>query len=167
MTWLINGSIYTGITYFIIIKFPSTAGNYERIVDWGNGGLNNCILVCRSGTDAAFLGYITNPNGTFITSSAVPNDNNFHVFIMNIVNTSTGFTINFYVDNVTSPVSTATSGSALSNRTMTVNYIGRSANGTNDCLLNANIQEINVYNTSLSQTDMSNRLKVLKLKWGI
>ena len=92
------------------------------------------------------------------SSFTYTNDTQFHIYIYNITNSASGYTIKIYFDSSTTTCATLSSTTPINNRTVINNYIGN---------LNANIRQFLMYNYALSANDMTTVFNTLKAKCNI
>jgi len=167
LTWFNNSGVYAGMTIFVVAQFQGTIGSYERLIDFGNGTPSDNVIFCREGTSSGLTFDID--NGTTDTTRATAAntiDTNFHVYICQLTNSATGYTMSVYIDSTTTISGSSSSATIINNRTTTNNYIGRSPWGI-DAYLNANIRQILIYNSTLSDYDRSIVYTSLKSKWNM
>jgi hypothetical protein len=165
--WLNVGGVYNGFTIFVVAQFTNGAGAFERFMDFGNGSANNNIWFGRQGTQISLGAGLFNGSSEIMNMQTSFTENGgFHIFTMHVTNTSSGGTISLYCDSVTVASSTQNFGTPLTNRASTQNYIGRS-NWWQDSYLSANMRQFLIYNTALSQADLSKVYSELKTKWGL
>lgn len=165
LTWFNNSGVYAGMTIFIVGRYQGTGSTWERWIDFGSGaGIDN-ILIGRLSNN---IGIQIN-NGTTNLSGLVQITNgaantNWHIWIIRITNSASGFTISFYMDSNT-VTTTASFSVSITNRTPTLAYIGRS--NWEDAYLYGDLRELQIYNTALSDADITNQYNILKSKWGM
>ena len=164
--WLNVGGVYNGYTIFVVAKFTSP-GTFERFMDFGNGSANNNIWFGRHETVSALGGDAFNGTTVALNIVNVPftETGGFHIFAMHVTNTSSGGVGSIYCDSTTALFSKAFS-TPLVNRTTTLNYIGKS-NWNVDANLNADMRQLLIYKTALSQADLTTVFNDLKTKWGL
>jgi hypothetical protein len=163
--------IIKGLTIVIVGRMTTTSvGNYERFFDFGSGAPSGNIIVARNLSKTASL-IIATFNGT---SSLVQTewlyaiDGAFHVYTITITNAST-VAISVSVDNQSlsyGSASVANNAGSLTNRTTTINYIGRSNWGA-DSYFTGDIREVQIYREVLNATVLSRLNRYLMYKWGI
>ena len=167
MTWFNNSGAYSGLTIFVVAQYVGTPGSWERFIEFGNGSKSDNIFVSRNGMTNLWSGSVYNDAsevGTCIFPVAT--DNAFHIFMANFTNDASGLTITVFQDDTTVAATATTPGTSITNQTSINNYIGRS-NWTTDAYLNANIRQIQVYNSSLAMNQMTAVCSALKIKWGM
>jgi hypothetical protein len=165
-TWFNVGGIYNGLTVFVVAQFTNI-GHFERFMDFSSGQGNNNIWFGRNESQNRLGGNIWNGTSEAVNNNGAFTENsNFHIFTMHVTNTSSGGTNILYCDSVTTALSTLNFATPIANRTSTQNYIGRSAWAT-DAYLNANMRQLLIYNTALTQADLSTVYSELKTKWGL
>lgn len=157
MSWLNNSGSFAGFTFFVKAQYTGSPANYERFFDFGNGAASDNVLLCRAGASTDGYGEVFNQGSSIIRGYSHGLDKNFHTHVLNIANTSTGCIIKVYIDSVSNLVSTQTSVTPLTNRTTTLNYIGRS-NWSGDSFLSGNIRQLMMYDHSMSDQDMTSVL---------
>jgi hypothetical protein len=170
--WLNVGGVYNGYTIFVVAKFTSP-GKFERFMDFGDGPNNNNIWFGRYDTGNGISGDAWNGTAMPLQLLNVPftETGGFHIFAMHVTNTSSGGVGSVYCDSTTALFSKAFS-TPLVNRTTTINYIGRSnwgqsQNQGNDVDLSADMRQLLIYKTALSQADLTTVFNDLKKKWGL
>jgi hypothetical protein len=168
MTWFNNSGKYSGMTIFIVAQFTDSTnmGNYVRYIDFGNGAGTDNTIIYRNGT-VAQIGLDLWNGGTDIgrNNSSYTNDKNYHIFIFNVSNSESGYTINIYFDSTTTIAGTTSSATPVNNKTTINNYIGKS--NWPDNYLNANIRQILMYKYAMSSSDMATVFNTLKSKWNM
>lgn len=167
MTWFNNSGIYAGMTIFVVAQFTDSTNmrNYVRFIDFGGG--TNGTVIYRYGTSAQIGMDLFNETTQVGTNIATyTNDKNYHIFIFNVQNSSSGNTINTYFDSTTIISSTSSSITPINNKTTTsaYNFIG---NSTSNNYLNANIRQILMYKYAMSSSDMATVFNTLKSKWNM
>jgi hypothetical protein len=166
LNWF-NNSGYNGMTIFIVGRYQSTAAAWERWLDFGSGaGIDN-FWIGRYGGSSTIAFEIFN-GGTSLTSQVQGTnyaaDTNWHIWIVRTTNSASGFTVNWYMDSATAGYTYNFSGS-IANRTPTLSYIGKS--NWADAYLYADLRELQIYNTAISDADIINQYNMLKAKWGM
>jgi hypothetical protein len=165
-TWFNVGGIYNGLTVFVVAQFTNI-GHFERFIDFSSGQGNNNIWFGRKESQSRLGGNIWNGSSEVVDNNGAFTENsNFQIFTMHVTNTSNGGTNNLYCDSVTTALSSSNFTTPIANRASTQNYIGRSAWPT-DAYLNANMRQLLIYNTALTQADLSKVYSELKTKWGL
>lgn len=139
-----------GLVVIALIKFTGTAGSFERIIDFGNGQANNNILFARSGTTSNL--YFDNFNGGTIVGSITATNaivqDEWAVYAMRY-NGTTRFA-ELYKNGIL--LNSTTYGTALSDRTITTAYVGRSHWA--DAYLNAQMGGLYVLDRYISNNEM-------------
>jgi hypothetical protein len=141
----------TGFSAIVIMKFTGTPQAWERIFDFGNGAVNNNVLLARNGTaNQVYLSFFNGGSEVFrVTVATGLSQDTWYVFSI-IYNTNN--TLKVYQNGV----SIYSSGiSALIDRTLTNNYIGRS-NWNGDGYFNGSIAGLYIYNAVLSESQVQN-----------
>ena len=167
MTWFNNSGVYSGLTIFVVAQYVGTPGSYERFIDFGNGAGSDNLIVARNGTTNTWSGSIFDGGNTVGTcASPVASDGMFHIFMVNFTNAASGMSTTLFIDDASTVAATpTTSGTPITNRTTINNYIGKS--NWPDAYLNANIRQIQMYNSSLTTNQMIGVCSALKIKWGM
>ena len=166
LNWF-NNSGYNGMTIFIVGRYQSTAGGFERWIDFGSAAANDDFWIGRTYTNStlAFEIYNSTTNLTGWASAAnYAADTNWHIWIIRVTNSASGFTVNWYMDSATIGYTYNYSGS-IANRTPSLSYIGRS--NWENAYLYGDLRELQIYNTAISDADITNQYNVLKAKWGM
>ena len=137
-----------GFTAVWFGAFTGTVNNHERIFDFGSGTSNN-IIAGRNGTATAIYFILTeNEYGyNVISGNGVITQNEYAVWTFRYTASSRLMEI---LKNGVSLV-TGTAGAAITNRTLTNTWIGRS-NFTQDTYSNTNTVGLYVYDSYLSDT---------------
>lgn len=170
-TWFNNAGVYKGVTAFVLAKYTSTAGSFERFFDFGNGAGagNSSFWLGRVGTGNILGTEIwngtTNISGWVQNTVYNMNDARYHIYALNIANSASGCVVKLYVDTLSSNIASASFATSIANRTSTYNYLGRSEWA--DAYLNADIRQVLFYDSSLSDSDMSTVFNNLSLKWSL
>jgi hypothetical protein len=167
MTWLNNAGSYQGITLFVVGQFQSTAGSFERWLDFGVAAANDVFWLGRisTGTTLAFEIYNGTTNVTSqLNATNYAADTNWHIWIVKLRNSASGYTIQMYMDSSTAGF-TFTGATIIANRTTTLNYLGRS--NWADAYLYGNIREVAIFNDALSDAEIDSFYSTLKNKWGL
>jgi hypothetical protein len=162
--WFNKGGVYNGLTVFFVAHFTS-AGTWERLMDFGNGPANQNILMTRFGSSTQMRASFVEAGGERTTEANMPTDG-FHIYCMNIGNNGSASSIALYINNAVAPVSSATGLPPISNRTLSNNFIGRS-NWGGDQLFHGHMRHIMFFSSSLGASDMTNVFAHLKRKWGM
>ena len=137
-----------GFTAVWFGAFTGTVNNHERIFDFGSGTSNN-IIAGRNGTGTNIYFYMLNGSVDYsiMTGSGVITQNEYAVWTFRYTASSRLMEI---LKNGVSLV-TGTAGAAITNRTLTNTWIGRS-NFTQDTYSNTNTVGLYVYDSYLSDT---------------
>lgn len=167
LTWFNNSGVYSGgMTVFVVAQFTGS-NNWEHVFDFGNGPDSGNILFGRQSTNSSTDFSILNQATRSIPShgSPFPADGAFHIFVCKVANSSAPTCID-YLDGVTSAVGTYSSLIPIENRTTTLNYIGKS-NWSSDASLGANVRQIVIFNSALSQPDLARAYQSIASSWGM
>ena len=170
MTWFNNSGVYAGMTVFFVAQFTDTAspGVWERFIDFANGPNMDNILIARNGTSSWLSTSIANGNiGRSVVDTQmviIPSDGAFHLYVINITNSAAGNTLTMYVDGTVNGA-TQSGATPITNRTTVNNYIGKS--NWPDAYLSANMRLFQMFDRSLSATEMALAYRVLATKWGM
>ena len=133
------------------MKFGSSVDNYERVFDFGDGQQSNNIILNRNGTTST-LGF-ANFTGSTLDAQVAGVGTIVSGVLTHLVGVigSDGY-LKLYQDGTLLGTSTATAGT--STKTRTHHYIGRSTwSGRSDT--DCNIYYLRVYNTALTQNDVT------------
>jgi hypothetical protein len=163
-----------GLTIFCVVRFqPGNIGYWERLIDFGSGAPNDNIILSRiEGQHKLCPTFLngtgqTNGIGKIIDYSQM--DGAFHVYALAITNASTP-TLTFITDGyqVSSGINDRPGWTPTNilNRTITTNYIGRSAWG-GDAYFGGDIRELQIYREVIPTSLMIQMSKYLMLKWGV
>jgi hypothetical protein len=156
-----------GLTVFIVARRSTTAGAWERYIDFGNGAGSDNMLIARPGTSLNTIVSEFYNGSTFVISRNITaNDGTFYVYTFVLTNGSTT-SYRFYI-NGSQVTSTSQNGGTLqtmNTRTTTLNYIGKS--NWNDAYLNSDMGELIIMNSGLSDGQIGIWSTFLKNKWGI
>lgn len=158
-----------GLTVLIVARRSTTAGNWERYFDFGNGSAADNILLARPGTNASLVALEIFNGSTYITSRSITGtDGQWYVYAGVVTNGNT-LSYALYMNGTNSGVGTVNNGSAtdgpLNNKTISTNYLGKS--NWADAYLNGDIRELIVINNALSASQVTKWSNYLKSKWGI
>jgi hypothetical protein len=160
-----------GLTIFIVARMSMTdIGGWERFFDFGNGAASNNILMGRYASSSSQLSVDIYANGGTTGISRFYNniiDGGFHVYTITYTNGSPVIGV-LYVDNqaITYGINErATPNGPALNRTLTINYLGRS--NWNDALFTGNIRELLIFREVIDNTTLSRMNNYLMYKWGI
>jgi len=156
-----------GISISFYANFGSTAENWERIIDFGNGELANNILIGREGATTNLWFEVHNAGSSKgvckATGAIGVNTLDQYTLIVSADGTSCGF-----YKNGTYFATTVVSGTDFrpnSSITRTNNYIGRS-NWAADSYFQGSIQEIAIYNRPLSGAEITqNYNSMVDVSW--
>lgn len=167
-TWFVNGSTYKGFTIFVVGRYQGSAATYERWFDFGNGNPNDTIWFGRTSTTNVTVEMFnggTNLTG-WVQAANGGNDTNWHIWCVRTTNNANGTNsvLQIFKDN-TNNIGSHTRTTALTNRTTSQNYIGRSE--WNDPYLNAHMRQMLWYDYAMTDTEVSNTMTTLRSKWGI
>ena len=125
-----------GLTIVTVVRFTGSAGSYERIVDLGNGADNGNVFLSRVETnDELWLVIANSPAALYVstTSSAISQDEWLTIIARYDASTLVGeVRINGAV------AGTATASAAITDRTISGAYVGRS-HWAGDAYLNADM----------------------------
>lgn len=159
-----------GITIFAVASLPTTAPAgiwWERIFDFGNGAGDNNIMLSRFDVTSSINVDIYRTTATGI-SRYYPNafDGNFHLYTVVSVNGNPP-TCDLYMDGVlkTDFTNRQTPAGPYANRTLTLNYIGKS--NWADAYLNGSIREILIFREAMDKSIVNRMNAYLMYKWGI
>ena len=144
-----------GFTAIAYLQFTGSAGNFERIFDFGSGANALSIIeFSRDGTLSDVYFSATNSSGTSYGNCGLvansSNSGNWTVFAVRY--TASNRLQELFVNGILNASSTASA--AWTNRTKTNTYIGKDRFGTS-AYLNANVAGLYVYDRSLTNTEMS------------
>lgn len=137
-------------SFEVYLKFGPSADSYERVFDFGDGQSSDNIILQRSGTTSSlWFGAYTGANKDveMITGTIVSEALTHIVGVFG----SDGY-LKLYQDGTLLGTSTTTTTTPTKARTN--NYIGRT-NWTNNNDLDGNIYYFRVYNTTLTQNDVT------------
>lgn len=125
-----------GLTVVAVVKFVGTAGDYERIIDFGNGAADDNILLCRKGpgNDLAFMGFNGGTKVCVIEKAAVLKQDKWLVIVVSYKAADLSLKMHVNGDEVAS----GTCSSALTDRSVTKTFIGKS-NWDNNPTVNADV----------------------------
>ena len=141
-------SITNSFTATFYANFGTTANNFERIIDFGNGPTNNNLEIGREGTSSTLFVEMFNGGsspGYCRASSAI--DSAWHFWVVSI----SGGKCNIYKDNTQIVTDFAYSGTVAS-VTWSNMYIGKS-NWVADAAFEGGIGELAFYNRALTSTE--------------
>ena len=125
--------------------YPTAVKSWSRIFDFGNGGNNNDILLCRNGTTNDLLFQVG--QGNLYATGAITL-NTWQYFS---VTATSGGVATIYKNGV--PIATTTNSNFVpANVTRLYNYVGKSP--YNDPLFAGQMNSLSVWNTSLTQTQI-------------
>ena len=140
---------FTGLTVSFYANFGTTAGSFERIIDFGNGASNNNLEVGRVSTGADF--FIEAWNGGASAGWCRANgsvDSNWHFWVV----TLNGSVCNIYKDN-TQIVTNAAYNTLPTAGSWSNMYIGKS--NWADAAFEGGIAELAFYNRVISTSEMT------------
>ena len=165
-------SFSTGVSTLAIIKFTSAA-NFERLYDFGNGQASDNILAGRLAATGSFFyeGWNAGTGGQSYTTSTpiIDGTPNMYEAVQQGGTPGNNTAVALYSAGTAQPV-TGSLGSSITplpvsiNRT--VNYLGRS-NWTADAYLDGAVSEVLFYNTALNTTQRSILENYLSAGWGM
>jgi hypothetical protein len=89
----------------------------------------------------------------------------WHMYTISFTNANNA-TVNAYIDGQLVEITKSTNTTAIANKSLTTNYIGRSCIA-GDSYFTGNIRELIMYRTALSSTELSNLHTTLIKKWGL
>ena len=114
-----------GFTLVAVVRFTGSPGYYERIIGFGSGTPNNQVLLARdqTGADLIFQNFNANSVVLVIRSTSGPIVQNTWLTIIARYDAST-LAAELRVNGVV--VGTATASAALTDRTLTNTYVGKS-----------------------------------------
>jgi hypothetical protein len=147
---LLNISTNGGFSCMCLMQFTGTAGNWERIFDFGNSNPNNNIHFSRNSTSQNMTFELYNTSTSYATTTTTTPivQNEWAVLTCRWIKSSIR---QIYKNNV---LQNSTSfGTDILNRVLFNTYIGRSA--WPDAYLNANIAKLFIYDRALSDTEMN------------
>jgi hypothetical protein len=157
---------YGGLTVLAVVQFTGTVGSYERIIDFGSGAPNGNILMYREGTTNTLRSYVINGTTQYAEAIATNTlDSQWRIYAATFTNSASGGTITTYRDFATSNVGSANFAFAITNRTVSASYIGRTW-WTNDAYLNANMRQLLMYERALNTAELTQVFRSLRYKWG-
>lgn len=144
-----------GFTVTAVVMFTGIAGSFERIIDFGNGQLNNNILFARSSTsNLVYIQYLS--GATALSSVHVGcEQNTLYVFTGTI---SSAGVLTLYTNG--SQTATVTASPAPTSRTVTTTYIGRSQ-WTGDAYSSMNLYFLAAYDATFTPTQVLNQYNAL------
>jgi hypothetical protein len=140
-----------------------TLGFFARLIDFGNGQVVGSDNIWLSVAGNLYGGFNTLGSQDLVGSAQFTDTTNFNVFCICVSNSSSGATGTLYVNNV---ATASTSITASANKTFTTPFIGKSQYA-GDAVLNGQIRQIDMYNTTLSSTDLTSEYNNLKTKWSV
>ena len=130
--------------------FTGTIGNWERLIDFGNGQSANNILLARQNNSGNLAFFYLNGSTEYgITSTNTVTQG--QVNTVSVIYTHSPVSISIILNGVTTtatPVAAATTP-----RTLTLCYVGES-NWSADAYLNGDIYSLNVYNRVLTPNEL-------------
>jgi hypothetical protein len=141
-----------------------TAGVYYpiRFMSGQNGGLADTIMAVMppSGSKVYNLsGYV------FPVDFNTLDITQWHMYTISFTNANNA-TVNAYIDGQLVEIIKSTNTTAIANKSLTSNYIGRPS-FADDSYFTGNIRELIMYRTALSSTELSNLHTTLIKKWGL
>lgn len=168
-----------GFTVAVVAKMTS-AGSYERLLDFGIGAPNNNIVLFRyittNGLGFGLFEGSTNQYLSYFSStgvSSIPNTN-YHIHIISVDNTGVA-PVYSYQRNGSSiaTVNYAFAAGKPTNRTNTTslgsgngNFIGKS-NWSGDTSFEGAIREIKIFKRALNSSEMTGLYNTIRIKWGM
>lgn len=140
---------FTGLTVAAWVFYNGT-GNWERIIDFGNGSFANNILFSRNGTSSnlVYQAYNGGTAGAYVTATNVLTPLTW--MHLAVTQSSTGSVV-IYKNGV--PVATGTT-TVPPIATRNNNYIGRS-NWSADALFAGQMRDMQIYNVALSAAQIA------------
>jgi hypothetical protein len=161
-TFMNNATAQNGLTAIVVGRMtdPNT---FERFFDFANGTNNNNIMVYRQ-NGGPLLNCMIYNNNSQSYSSIIANglDGSWHIYSIIITNSATPSYQSYFDGNL---VSSGTTSTAIINRTLISNYIGRSNNTV--LYLEGGIRELIIYKQALTSADLSSLHWSLMKKWRI
>ena len=120
-----------GLTVVAVVRFTTTVGGFERIIDLGNGGANmNNLIICRYYLSSnLYIKFWNGANAVYqlTLSNNIVQDSWMTIIVTHRVSTGS------YMVNVNGVV-TNNVATALTDRTLSVNSMGMSQSPSNDFL---------------------------------
>ena len=114
-----------GFTVVAVVRFTGSAGSYERIIDFGNGASNDNLILARSGTDSVVEMKAIN-GGTYRLDFSSPSGTILQDTWYTIIARYDASTLAAELRVDGAVVGTATASAALTDRTLTNTYVGKS-----------------------------------------
>jgi hypothetical protein len=130
--------------------FTGTLGNWERIIDFGNGPASDNIFIARlsNGNTIRFV-YINSATEYVVTSTnSVAQD---QINTVTAIYNPSPLSLTIILNGVTTTSNPAVA--ATTPRTLTLCYVGRS-NWSGDAYLNGDIYSLNIYNRALTSNEL-------------
>lgn len=159
-----------GITFFFVSSMSQTdTATFERILDFGLGQGNGNILVSRYNlTSRINITILNGATGLIQRHWNNTVDGGVHVYSI-VVTNGNPITATLHVDNqaITTGINNDfTATGPMTNRTTTLNYIGRS-NWPADPYFTGTIRELLVFREVIDTQTLSRMNNYLMYKWGI
>lgn len=161
-----------GLTIFIVCRFSGTsAGSWERILDFGNGlGSDNIIVSRFSDTFHTIIDVYSTGSTLGISKYMISTaDGAFHVYTLVCAN-GTPMTMTAFFDGQQIPsnqiIDRSTPTNVLNKTSLTSNFIGRS-NWAADAYFTGDIREIQIFREVMPTSIVNRFNNYLMFKWGI
>jgi len=139
-----------GFTVVAVAKFNNATQSWARIFDFGNGQGNDNLLLARNSTSNTMRIHLYNGDSSnTIMDVANVIDLNLHVWTAVVNNVA--LTLSLYKDGVL--ISTAAMTAALSNRTSSSNFLGKS-NWSYDAIFNGRMVDFEFYSQPLTTSEL-------------
>lgn len=156
----------TGLTIMVVARFSRSPGNWERLIDFGNGMGRNNILIARAGTSNDIGCHVYNDNSA-VSHNTVYGfaGTTWRLFTISISNNNDNGTAQYkiYIDG---RELASSSGRALSGFIGAQSYIGKS-NWYWDAYFSGDIREIAIFRSSLDEQSLDRIQDVIMRKWGM
>lgn len=158
-----------GLTIAIVFNRSTTVGTWERLFDFGNGAAADNILIARPGASTNTTVIEIYNAGTIVLSQRVTTTDGAIQLLTVVVTNASTLSCAMWVNGVQQTPTTQNTGqtlAALTNKTITTNYIARSNWGA-DAYLSADIHEIIILNNVMTNDQVNYMNNGLKSKWSI
>jgi len=139
-----------GFTVVAVAKFNNATQSWARIFDFGNGQGNDNLLLARNGTSNTMRLHLYNGDSSN-TLMDVANVIDLNLHVWTVVVNNVALTLSLYKDGVL--ISTAAMTAALSNRTSSNNFLGKS-NWSYDAMFNGRMVDFEFYSQPLTTSEL-------------
>lgn len=157
-------STWGGMTVFVVGQMTNI-GSFERFFDFGNGPANNNIAAARYWLENTNYMEIWNESASIPGHSlAYAMDSNWYIWTYAAQVTSSNTVMTVYRNG--SNVVSSNFATVATDRTTTINYLGRSQ-WSSDEYLTGNISEYRFYQGFLNSTIVKELYNTLRVKWNL